>query len=98
MELSDDKKAVDYWRSAALRQRPTFVPATVRLSHEVFGDGPFRGRGVPAGDHACRCNQWGAVTVLDREGKALGIRPAEFEVLSWQENIEPSTQAKEGQA
>lgn len=86
MTMTDDQMAASYYRAAVLRVRPEFVPATIRLTKELFGDGPFRGAGVAAGDHTCQCNQWGAVTVLDRSGKALGVKPAEFEVLTWCKN------------
>lgn len=83
------------YHSAAYRGRlPEWVPARVRLPADVFGDAPFRGRGVPAGDHDCQCNQHGAVSVVDRGGKLLGLRPAEFEVIAWKQ----VAQAKGGAA
>ena len=53
---------------------------------EVFGDFPFRGAGVAPGEYECFVNKWGAVSVKDRDGELLGLRPAEFEIVSWREN------------
>lgn len=86
--MTDEQKALAYYRAAFFKAVPQFVPATVRMTAEVFGDFPWRGAGVPAGDHECKCNRWGAVMVKDREGELLGLRPAEFEPLTWRENEE----------
>lgn len=84
--MTDEQKAAAYYKAGMLKQAPPAVPATVRVLHEQFGDFPFRGAGVPAGDHECLCNKWGAVSVLDRAGNALGLRLDEFEPLTWREN------------
>jgi hypothetical protein len=39
-----------------------------------------------AGDHECESNKWGAISVKGSDGKMLGLRPAEFEVLTWRLN------------
>ena len=70
--MTDDQKAAAYYRSGMLK--------------EQFGDGPFRGAGVSAGEHDCRCNKWGAVSVSARDGKLLGLRPDEFEPVAWRES------------
>lgn len=86
MTMTDDQKEAAYYKAGALRQAPPFVPAKVRVLNEQFGDGPFRGAGVAAGDHDCNANAWGAVSVIDRAGKPLGLRLNEFEPLTWVEN------------
>lgn len=88
--VAELEAALNY-NSAAYRGRlPEWVPARVRLHADVFGDPPFRGKGVAAGDHDCQCNQHGAVSVVDRGGNSLGLRPAEFEVLSWRAALPPT--------
>lgn len=84
--MTDEQKAAAYYKAAFHKMAPLFVPARVRVVRDVFGDFPFRGAGVPAGEHNCFCNQWGAVSVKDRDGELLGLRPGEFEPLSWREN------------
>lgn len=83
---SSDQMALAYYKAAMLKKAPPFVPATVRVLELTFGDGPFKGAGVEQGDHECQCNQWGAVAVFDRAGKPLGLRPNEFEPLTWRAN------------
>jgi hypothetical protein len=83
---SSSEKAAAYYKAGMLRKSPPFVPATVRVLREQFGDFPFRGAGVEAGEHECQCNRWGAVSVRDRAGQLLGLRLEEFEPLTWREN------------
>lgn len=87
-----DQMAAAYYRAVMLKQAPRWVPARVRVLREQFGDGPFRGAGVPAGEHDCRCNKWGAVSVQARDGKPLGLRLDEFEPVAWRESETPSTE------
>ena len=61
--MTDDQKAAAYYKAAMLKEAPPFVPARVRVLKEQFGDGPFRGAGVPAGEHDCRCNKWGTYRI-----------------------------------
>lgn len=88
--MTDDQKAAAYYKAGMLKEAPPFVPSRVRVLREQFGDPPFRGAGVPAGEHECRCNTWGAVSVLARDGKLLGLRQNEFEPVTWRENVTPS--------
>lgn len=88
--MTDEQKQMAYYKAGMLKKAPPFVPARVRVLKEQFGDGPFRGAGVPAGEHDCRCNKWGAVSVSARDGKLLGLRPDEFEPVAWRENAPPA--------
>lgn len=88
--MTDDQKAAAYYKSGLLKEAPPFLPSKVRVLHEQFGDPPFPGAGVPAGEYECQCNKWGAVSVLDRAGKSLGLRLDEFEPLTWRENVTPN--------
>jgi hypothetical protein len=89
-DVTDEQKALAYYKSAVEQVAPPWVPVRVRVLRQVFGDPPFRGAGVAPGDHDCTCNTWGAVAVLDRAGQLLGLRPAEFEPIAWRENKPPN--------
>jgi hypothetical protein len=84
--MSDNEKALAYYRAATEGRRPNFVPARVKLASLVRGDGPFAATRVPAGEYTCQANQWGAVSLLATNGQLLGVKPSEFEVLAWCEN------------
>lgn len=92
--MTDDQKALSYYKAAVEQESPPFVPSRVRVLREVFGDPPFRGAGVAAGEHDCNCNKWGAVDVIDRAGQRLGLRPKEFEPIAWRENVAPNAGGK----
>lgn len=89
--ITEEQKSAAYYKAAARREAPAFVPTRVRIEREVYGDFPFRGAGVSAGDHDCFCNPWGAVSVKDRDGELLGLRLNEFEPLAWRDNVAAST-------
>jgi hypothetical protein len=84
--MTDQEKAAAYYKSGATRNIPPYVPSKVRVIEETFGDFPFRGAGVDAGEHPCQCNRYGAVSVTDRDGELLGLRLDEFEPIEWREN------------
>lgn len=88
--MTDEQKALAYYKAVVEQKMPPFVPSRVRLARVVFGDPPFRGAGVQAGEHDCICNRWGAVIVVDRAGKRLGLRRNEFEPIAWRENVASS--------
>lgn len=86
--MSNNDKALNYYRAAIEKKRPDYVPARVRLKCSVSSDFPLfsaEGQGYVAlaGDHDCQSNQWGAISVRAANGKMLGVKPAEFEVLKW---------------
>jgi hypothetical protein len=85
--LVQQAKELDYLRAAREGRAPKWVPARVWLSGPVRGDYPI-GRDTIAheGEHECHSNLWGAVSVTAENGKALGIKPGEFDVLAWREN------------
>lgn len=85
--MSEMQKALEYYRAALERRKPTWVPARVSLRYTVRGDFPIGHTTIaPAGEHEAHCNQWGAVTVRGLDGKQLGIKPDEFDVIAWREN------------
>lgn len=84
--MTEDQKAAAYYKAGLLTQAPPFVPSRVLVLREQFGDAPFLGAGVAAGEHDCACNRWGAVNVTARDGRPLGLRLNEFDVVAWMEN------------
>ncbi len=79
--------AADYYRAGVERRAPKWVPARVKLASVVRGDFPVGHTSVAeAGEHDCDCNKWGAVSVKAGNGKMLGLRPAEFDVVAWKAN------------
>ena len=89
-QIENLTRAVNYYRSGMCHVRPDFVPARVRLPREVRGDCIFDNTPsklvAPPGDYDCTSNYWGAISVIVADGKRLGIKPAEFEVLGWRKN------------
>lgn len=90
--MNHDQMAAAFYRACVERKAPPFVPARVLVLQETFGDFPFRGAGVGPGAMDCVSNQWGAISVVARDAKLLGLKPGEFEVLEWRENTPPDTQ------
>lgn len=80
----------NYYRAAFHDQRPAWVPLRVRLPKDVMSDLPIQastpGFFALAGDHDCESNEWGAISVAAQNGRQLGIKPGEFEVLEWHPN------------
>ena len=85
-ELTNSEKALCYYKAALSHVAPRYVPARVRLPARVRGDDPFCGTFADAGEHDCECNRWGAVAVRASNGKLLGVKPGEFDVVDWRLN------------
>ena len=86
--MTDTEKALAYYKSGMLNEAPPYVPERVKLHSRVRGDGPFAGTFADAGEHDCESNRWGAISVRATNGKMLGVRPAEFDVVAWRSNAE----------
>lgn len=84
--MTDTEKALAYYKSGMLHEAPPYVPARVTLHSRVRGDGPFAGTFADAGEHDCESNRWGAISVRATNGKMLGVKPAEFDVVAWRSN------------
>ena len=89
----DDAKALAYYKCAAQQSSglfvpPPFVPSRILVTQTVSSDIPGMGWSmrVTPGEHECESNKWGAVSVRASNGKLLGIKPSEFEVIEWVEN------------
>lgn len=81
-------RAMEYYRAGLERRRPAWVPSRVFLHGQVRSDFPWeRGYVADRGEHDCESNQWGALSVRAKNGKMLGIKPAEFEPLAWKPNV-----------
>jgi len=78
--------ALDYYRSAFLGLTPDFVPSRVQLLVAVRGDGPFRTTYAVAGEHPCKSNRYGAISVTAENGKLLSVKPHEFAPVEWIKN------------
>jgi len=79
--------AVEYYRAGLEQRAPKFVPSRVRLHGPVRGDFPIGHLTLAeAGDHDCDSNRYGAISVRAANGKMLGVKPAEFDVITWREN------------
>ena len=76
--------AREYYEAAFKKRQPLWVPATVMVLREVRPDLPFFSAGcIKPGPTAVECNQWGAVAARDSKGQLLGLKPDEFDVLTW---------------
>lgn len=59
------------------------VPMLVRLHETIRGDFPFHKTVAGPGEYPCQVNPHGAVSVLADNGRPLGLKPGEYEVLAW---------------
>ncbi len=85
--LTEAACALDYYSAASQQRAPKWVPARIYLPNTVHGDFPIGHTTVAeAGTHDCQCNKWGAVSVAATNSKSLGVKPAEFQPLTWRRN------------
>jgi hypothetical protein len=88
--MNNQEKELLYYKIGASQSRtgkmPPFIPSRVRTQKWNRGDFIFADIEAPPGDYACNCNKFGAVSVKASNGKMLGLRLDEFEVLEWKEN------------
>lgn len=78
--------ALEYYKAAFEKRRPEYVPDVIKLPNLVASDWHEDGYHAEPGEHKCESNQWGALSVKTKSGKMLGIKPGEFEVISWRHN------------
>jgi len=88
--MTNKEKENLYYKACAVQlrthQMPPFIPARVRTYHWSRGDFSSFDITAPPGDYDCVCNKFGAVHIKATNGKMLGLRLNEFEVLDWKEN------------
>jgi len=85
--LVHQAKELDYLRAGREDRKPAYVPARVWLAVPVRGDYPIGHTTIAhEGEYECQSNRYGAVSVVAENGKLLGVKPAEFEVVAWREN------------
>lgn len=86
-ELTFDECAADFYESCFKGYTPLFVPSRVRIKSLVRGDFPIGHKSiVELGEYDCQSNKWGAVSVLAQDGRLLGIKPNELQILAWRKN------------
>lgn len=96
-----EQQQINYLKSVISQRgenpmHPDFVPSKVRIASDFRGDFPVGHMTVAlAGDHLCQTNVWGAVLVAGTDGKFLGIRPDEFEILEMRVNEKKRMLAEE---
>lgn len=79
-------RALEYMTAARTQCAPAWVPDRVMLAKPVRGDFPIGHNVVAeANVYTAQCNRWGAVSVR-APGGMLGLKPGEFEVVSWRAN------------
>ena len=72
-----------------MRTIPERIPTRVRVPKTISGEWPvFHDTVVLPGDYDADCNKYGAVSIRATNGKMLGLKPDEFEVLEWVDNPE----------
>jgi len=80
-------KAAGYYKAAATRRgKPEYVPSRIMVNANVRGDFPFNDTWITAGEYDCDSNQHGAVSVKAENGRMLGVKVDEFDVLEWAVN------------
>ena len=80
------QKLEEYYEAAAYSRHPKWVPSKVMIPREVRGDMIFAATRVGPGIHECSCNQWGAISVKADNGKMLGIKWDECEIVEFTAN------------
>lgn len=99
---SFDKQMISYLRSVVSQRNPEggempeWVPCRVRLPNEVHSEfWSGASLSVPAGDHDCQTNVWGAIMIRFESGNSLGIKPWECEILAFTWNRKRETVFRE---
>jgi hypothetical protein len=60
---------------------PNYSEICTQVTDPTWGNSP-----QVAGDYDCQSNEWGAISVQAKNGKMIGVKPVEFEVLEWRSN------------
>lgn len=85
-EPTDTEKSMLFYRAGVEHREPPFIPSRIRLKHRVRGDLIFAATCLEAGEYECESNRYGALSVRAGDGKMLGVKPAEFDVVAWRVN------------
>jgi hypothetical protein len=88
--ISDDKKAVNYWRAVACgemgyERRPEYVPSQINLKCGLSGPGGYL---FGAEVHGCHTNPKTGTTVSLKadNGEWWSVHPRHFTVTKWRKN------------
>ncbi len=78
---------LDYFSAHQFNRAPAWVPCRIKLEVPITGDFPI-GHDTQAdeGEHDCDANQWGAMSVRASNGRMLGIKPRECQIIGWRRN------------
>ena len=90
------QKLAEYYKAGAEHRMPEWIPSKIVISREVRGDMIFASTRVGPGVHECTCNGWGAISVKAENGKMLGIKWDECEIVELTANA--SIDARTSQA
>lgn len=81
--LTRYEMAASYFTARQLKEKPLYVPDMIRITEYILSDWQIKGIfEAEPGIYKAICNPYGAVCVATENGK-LGVKPGEFEVLSW---------------
>jgi hypothetical protein len=85
--LRDAACAVDYFSAHHFKRPPAWVPCRIKLDSDLSGDFPIgHDTKAEAGEHDCDSNQWGAMSVRATNGRMLGVKPSECQIIGWRRN------------
>lgn len=79
--------AVDYFSASHFHRMPEWLPCRINLPQRVTGDFPIGHDTIAeAGEHDCDSNTYGAMSVRAANGRMLGIKPSECQIIGWRRN------------
>ena len=85
--LDDAACAVDYFSAHHFKRAPAWVPCRIKLDRILSGDFPIgHDTLVDAGEHDCDSNAYGAMSVRASNGRMLGVKPSECQIVGWRRN------------
>lgn len=79
--------AVDYFSAHHFKRMPAWVPCRIKLDKPITGDFPFGPETrAEEGEHDCDSNGYGAMSVRATNGRTLGVKPSECQIIGWRRN------------
>ena len=85
--LDDAACAVDYFSAHQFKRVPEWVPCRIKLNAALRGDFPIgHDTTIEAGEHDCDSNAYGAMSVRASNGRMLGVKPSECQIIGWRRN------------
>ena len=85
--LEEAACAVDYFSAHHFKRMPAWVPCRIKLDAQLRGDLPIgHDTTAEAGEHDCYSNGYGAMSVRATNGRTLGVKPSECQIIGWRRN------------